>query len=470
MAELEQSEKMEQPDGCPAGGAMAQEVSSLWRLPDYRRWYAGDILGDLGASVRRFAMPLVAVAVGGGATAAGLIGTLGQAAGTLALLPAGVLADRGDRRRRIIVGHLLRGALFAGAAAAWWCGWLSLAALAVVAVCSSVLSSVFGLASDAVIKRVVPPERLAEAAAANQARDGAVSLVSSPLAGLLMGVSPVAPFLAEAVGHLAGASCVWRIRSDLSAPTPGRGGAASSDDGGSVPGQEPGQEPAASRPGGARLGGRAGRVRTAVHDGVRDVAAGWGLFRREPNLLALVAAMALGSVSLSSVFLVLPVSWRLGGMTTARVGVLMTLEAVASLAGAVVAPALVRRVPGRYVVLGGGVIEVAALGVCAVVSDPLGQVLALAVASLLLGPTNAVTSGYAMRLIPEDRMGVTMSAVQLLNIGPVLVVPLAAGWGTDALGAPVALGGAAVVHGCSVLVLAASPCVRHLGVVAAPGR
>lgn len=461
MVNLEQSGRR------PADGATTQEVPSLWRLADYRRWYVGDVLGDLGASVRRFAMPLVAVALGGGATAAGLIGTLGQAAGTLALLPAGVLADRGDRRRRIIVGHLLRGTLFAGAGAAWWCGWLSLAALAVIAVCSSVLSSVFGLASDAAIKQVVPPERLAEAAAANQARDGAVSLVSSPLAGVLMGLSPVAPFLAETAGHLAGAACVWRIRSDLSAPAAGRGGGASWSGEGEC---QPGEDAPVSGSGGARLGGRAGRMRAAVRDGVRDAAAGWVLFRREPDLLALVAAMALGSVSLSAVFLVLPVSWRLDGMATARVGVLMTLEAVASLAGAVMAPVLVRRIPGRYVVLGGGAVEVAALGACAVVSDPLGQVLALAVASLLLGPANAVTSGYAMRLIPEDRMGVTMSAVQLLNIGPVLVAPLLAGWVADALGAPAALGGAAVVHGCSVLVLAASPCVRHLGVVAAPDR
>ena len=61
-------------------GRSGARIAPLWRNRDYLRWFTGDLLGDLGSSLRGFAMPLVTLAVGGTATASGLIGTSGRIA------------------------------------------------------------------------------------------------------------------------------------------------------------------------------------------------------------------------------------------------------------------------------------------------------------------------------------------------------------------------------------------------------
>jgi len=46
-------------------GRSGARIAPLWRNRDYLRWFTGDLLGDLGSSLRGFAMPLVTLAVGG---------------------------------------------------------------------------------------------------------------------------------------------------------------------------------------------------------------------------------------------------------------------------------------------------------------------------------------------------------------------------------------------------------------------
>ena len=89
-------------------GRSGARIAPLRRNRDYLRWFTGDLLGDLGSSLRGFAMPLVTLAVGGTATASGLIGTTGRIAYVVGLLPGGVIADRTDRKRLIVTGHVLR--------------------------------------------------------------------------------------------------------------------------------------------------------------------------------------------------------------------------------------------------------------------------------------------------------------------------------------------------------------------------
>ena len=91
----------------------------LWRSRDYLLWFSSDVVGDLGSSLRAFAMPLIAYAVTGSATQAGLVGTLTSVAFLAATVPGGVLVDRVDRKLLILVGQLLRATVYALAALAW---------------------------------------------------------------------------------------------------------------------------------------------------------------------------------------------------------------------------------------------------------------------------------------------------------------------------------------------------------------
>ncbi|MCW1060868.1 hypothetical protein OJ593_10170, partial [Streptococcus anginosus] len=75
-----------------------REPATIWASREYRAWFAGDLLQDLGAGIAMFAVPLVCLAVTGSPVHAGTVGFF-QGAGTLlGILPGGVLADRHNRR------------------------------------------------------------------------------------------------------------------------------------------------------------------------------------------------------------------------------------------------------------------------------------------------------------------------------------------------------------------------------------
>ena len=116
-------------------------------------------------------------------------------------LSGGVVVDWVDRKRLIVLGDLARATIYGSAALAWRLGALTPPVLLVVAAASGACAGVFGLASNAMIKHVVPPDRYPSAQAANQARESALSIASNPAGGALMSVSPAAPFFAEAAGH-----------------------------------------------------------------------------------------------------------------------------------------------------------------------------------------------------------------------------------------------------------------------------
>ena len=88
----------------------------LWRSRDYLLWFTGDTLADFGSSLRAFAMPLIAYAATGSLTTAGFVGIVGAVASTVMTVPGGVVVDRVDRKRLIVLGDLARAAVYGSAA------------------------------------------------------------------------------------------------------------------------------------------------------------------------------------------------------------------------------------------------------------------------------------------------------------------------------------------------------------------
>lgn len=420
-------------------GRSGARIAPLWRNRDYLRWFTGDLLGDLGSSLRGFAMPLVTLAVGGTATASGLIGTSGRIAYVVGLLPGGVIADRTDRKRLIVTGHVLRALVFGAVALAWWAGLLGIGGLVAAAVCSGAMSGLFGLASDSAIKHVVSDEQLPSAAAANQARSSVVELTASPLAGLLMTVSPALPFAAETVGHAVGAVCVARIETDMSPAGPRAGRAA---------------DGAAAADGADEEGRRSAWS---------DLRRGWRLLIGNPVLLTLVVVCSLGSMELTGFNLALVLSWRLQGVSPARIGLLLTLAGAAMLVGAALAPALTSRLSGGTVLIGAEALHAVLLAACALATSPAHQAVLFACAGGVLPVWNSVASGYTMHLIPSRDMGRALSAVQVVNMALPILGPVLAGWGLDRAGAVPALLGFVAVNALTLALLAARPGIRALG-------
>lgn len=337
----------------------------LWRSRDYLLWFTGDTLADFGSSLRAFAMPLIAYAATGSLTTAGLVGTVGAVASTVMTVPGGVVVDRVDRKRLIVLGDLARATIYGSAALAWRLGALTPPVLLVVAAASGACAGVFGLASNAMIKHVVPPDRYPSAQAANQARESALSIASNPAGGALMSVSPAAPFLAEAAGHVLAAVSIWRVRADTR------------------PGAESASPPDPARPGGR--GPVAGARRACA-----EVVEGWRWLAGRPFLLFLSLVFGLLSISGTGSYTAVVLGWSHDGLSAARIGVLTTGSGVAMLVGAAGATRLSRRVRGGVLLLAATAVTVSATAGLALVPSVLGRALLLALLFCAAPIMNAV--------------------------------------------------------------------------------
>lgn len=169
----------------------------------------------IGAGVGTFAVPLLAFELTGSVAQAGLISGVGQVGALVATLPAGVVADRADRRRLLVLAAATGTALWTTALVAGLAGALSGWHLAAVLFGSSMVSAFVNPASGGALRAVVPPAQMANAMAVNQGRMAAVGLFAGPIGGLLYGMAHVLPFVASVVGHAIEAVAVSLVREPL---------------------------------------------------------------------------------------------------------------------------------------------------------------------------------------------------------------------------------------------------------------
>src|SRR5215218_2824939 len=147
----------------------------LARNHDFTILWVGETISDLGSTMSLFVFPLLGYHLTGSTVIAALLeaaGLLGMAA---MLLPAGILADRYDRRR-LMLGAGASGALLYGS----------------LAVAGAL--GVYQPAGMAAVRRVVPTDDLPTALSQVQARQHIGSLLGGPLGGVLYAVRAWAPF------------------------------------------------------------------------------------------------------------------------------------------------------------------------------------------------------------------------------------------------------------------------------------
>lgn len=194
---------------------------SLWRTGSYWAWLASDTGQALGSSLQFFLVPLLVVLVSGNAAAAGTVAALGLGGRLATTLLGGVLADRHDLRRLMILSGTLAGCVMLGLVAVVGLD-LGLVALGALNLLAGVRAGLLGNASDAALKQVVPPSLLPTASSANQARDAAVSMGAPPLGGLLLGLGAVPALLTAAAAYLVSALGALVLRGDFR-PAPANG-------------------------------------------------------------------------------------------------------------------------------------------------------------------------------------------------------------------------------------------------------
>ncbi|MER8056657.1 MULTISPECIES: MFS transporter [unclassified Streptomyces] len=374
------------------GAADTGPPPSLWRNRDFNLLWTGQSLSDLGGAMVDLALPLLVLQQTGSPTRAGVVGTAGLVTTLVCRLPAGVLADRFDRRRLMIVCDALRIAVYALLGWAVLSGAAGLPVILAVVIAGAAATAVFSTAEHASVRSLVRPDQLASAVARNEARTYGVSLAGPPLGGLLFGLGRFLPFLGNALSFLVSLAAVCWIRRPL---------------------QQPRKEVAAP-------------VGASTAEGLRFLLG-------HPFLRALLVIAAPLNMAFTGMIFAMTLALRRAGVAPVLVGFAGAIFALGGFLGAFAAPALQRcmRLPVLITLLCW--VTAALMAVSTLLSGSVLAAVPLA-AAVFLGPTaNAALFGHQAAVTPDHLQGRVVSGVLLAAgsaaaLAPVLAGALLARW------------------------------------------
>lgn len=413
----------EEPVSPEAQVEATSSAPSLLRNRSYMLLMSGLTTESLGAGLALFAVPLVAYSLTGSVLQAGAVAAVGQVGALLATLPAGVVADRVDRRRLIIAASAVGAALWVTVGIAGALGSLTAWHLALVLFGASVVGAFVDPATSGAFRSVVPTPQLPTALAASQGRDAVASLLAGPVGGLLFAVGHAVPLVAAAIGSAATAACTWAVREPLNGDT---------------------------------AEARTTRPVEALRQGLRFV---WSV----PLFRTLLGLFVVINVAFGGLLVGINLELVRTGVAPVLIGVIDLAVGAGILVGAVLAPRLVARVRA-------GVLTVAALGTLAVGATLMAAlqtypayVAVLPLAVLLVPAVNAGLAGYAAAITPLEMQGRLASIMGLTGLAAGPLVPLVGAGLLDRFGigtALVALAGLLVV---TVVVIAAARPLWRVG-------
>lgn len=202
----------------PAGGRRP----SLWRRPDFVKFWLGMNVSFLGTQLSSLALPLMAVLLLQASPAQmGLLRATSSAASVVVGPLAGVLADRVRRRPLLVASDLGLALVALSIPAAYAAGRLRIELLYAAQFAAGGLAILSEVGMMAYLPSLVPRARLVEANSKVQASSAAVSVVGPGLAGLLVQAltAPVV-ILFDAASYLLSALTTLLIRAPEPPPRP----------------------------------------------------------------------------------------------------------------------------------------------------------------------------------------------------------------------------------------------------------
>ncbi|GIG66230.1 MFS transporter [Phytomonospora endophytica] len=393
----------------------------LRRNRDFQLLWSGRAVSTLGNEVTEIAYPLIMLGVTGSAGYAGMVAAAQLVTLLLFTLPAGLIADRVNRRTIMIGSNLARAAIMGALALAAHAGHAGFAAIIGAAIASSLFAALFNPASAAAVKQLVPPAQLPDAMAQNQARMFGAELAGRPLGGWLLGLGRAVPFVFDMLTFLIGAVALLFIR------TPLNGRSASSS------------------------------AKKAVPD-VKGMTAGLRHLFGIPRLRLLVLWGMGVNFAFGAVHLMLIATWHRQGMANAGIGALAAAIAVGGLLGALFTGRILRRVRPTPLIIGlafGAPPLIAAIGF---VPGPVPIAVICCVITFFVPALNALVLTYVVAGTPDGLQGRVSSGAGFLVSALQPLSPLLFGTVFDT-GGPAA---AFALMGGVTLVAALATLSRHL--------
>lgn len=426
----------EEPDGRAGRLGAPRDIGLLWTSN------AADALGTQMSGV---AFPLLLLGLGHPPTTVGLL----AGAGMLVTLVCGpvvaVAADRG-LRKPVMAGSAAVAAAAMGAVALSVAGGrppfaLLLGALLV----ERTATACFEAAARGTVALVAAPHEVPRVVAGLEAGDRAALVAGPLLGGVLYQLSRPLPFAADALSYVVTALCVRSMRSDLRAGSTAPASAA--DDAraaASVPSETPtGARPSPGSPAApspspgspsadgsapapdARPAGTPTPLR-ALRSYARETVAGLALLRSAPRLrLVLVWTTTVNAVLAALYFSALFALQDDGGPVA--MGLVLAVSGGAGLAGALAAPAVVRRLGGARTLVAVTWLTVLPAAGLAVAGSPWSLGLCFGAFCLLLAPATVVVQSAAIAETPHHLQARTGALLATAVVGAGAGSPVVAG-------------------------------------------
>ena len=394
----------------------------LARNHDFTVLWVGGTVSELGSRMSMFVFPLIAFAMTRSAFTAALAETCHLVGLAVALLPAGVLADRVDRRRLMRTASACGVLLYASLVVAMVTGVLTITHLLVVALLTGACAALFGPAESSAVRSVVSTAELPTALSQNQGRQHVASLVGGPLGGALYAVTRWLPFALDAVSYAVSWFTLGRLRNDLSAPVV--------------------------------VGPRA-RPRQEIAEGVRFI-------RHHPFLRVLTVWAALTNLMVNALFFAALLRLIQAGFPPLQIGLVDTAAGAFGILGALAAPAIIDRFATGWLTVAIAwsfaplVVPMVFFNNPAVVAAALGV-------GLFLNPAgNAGIGAYRMAITPPELQGRTLATMQFVAMSSMPLSPLLAGWLLGWYGGAVAIAVLGALTAAVALIPTLSASVRSV--------
>lgn len=379
-------------------GAAISPFASL-RHRNFRLFFTGQSISLVGTWMQSVAQGWLVLQLTNSPFYVGLVSALGSLPILLVSLPAGVFADRMNKRRVIIVTQALSLLQALVLAILIWTHRIALWQVAAIAVFLGIVNAVDTPMRQSFIVELVGKEDLTNAIALNSSAFNAARVVGPSVAGLLISAVGLAwCYFLNAVSYVAVIAGLWMMRL-----------------------------PPWVRP--ARAGGDWDRFR----EGVRYV-------RGDRRVFALIAMMAIVSIFGFPFLVLMPVFARdVLRVGAAGLGVLMAAVGIGAMLAALGLAAFGPRVrKGALLVWTGPLFGAAITGFALCRWFPLALViLPLCGGAMILN--TAVTNTLLQSVVPDGLRGRVMGFFTFVFIGMAPFGAFQAGWLAEQLGAPTAV-------------------------------
>lgn len=160
---------------------------------------AGSSVSMLGSRVTTIAYPMLALYLTRSPVAAGWVACAATAPSIVCYLPAGAVVNCVDPKRLLMLSESGRGVAIASVVAMVASGYRSLSLLITLAIVEKIFEVFSALAERRYVGSLLETDQIPPAMSRVEARTHVAILVGRPLGGLLFEITPIAPFLFDAV-------------------------------------------------------------------------------------------------------------------------------------------------------------------------------------------------------------------------------------------------------------------------------